>query len=214
MHSNPLHPRTLNNKGKNMNQFLLVVSFSMYKFCILSQNIRICFNIRITFFTSERLNLHRTLHHLYSQASLTTPAKYVDVLGKALIDRLGHRGQQRGHGTCLRSHRGLATVQSLEPAPELALDLLPTRTPHLTLQPPLPSCHSMFHGCSFSSLPCLSPLRGLRGKRGWGRAASGEEPTEHSADQSWPGPHLLQLLRVPHDHRVLRLLWVNYTTAS
>ena len=118
-----------------MNQFLLVVSFSMYKFCILSQNIRICFNIRITFFTSERLNLHRTLHHLYSQASLTTPAKYVDVLGKVLIDRLGHRGQQRGHGTCLRSHRGLATVQSLEPAPELALDLLPTRTPHLTLQP-------------------------------------------------------------------------------
>ena len=59
MRSNPLHPRTLNNKGKNMNQFLLVVSFLMYKFCILSQNIRICFTVRITFFTSERLNLHR-----------------------------------------------------------------------------------------------------------------------------------------------------------
>ena len=111
MQSNPLHPRTLNNKGKNMNQFLLVVSFLMYKFCILSQNIHTCFNIRITFFASERLNLYRTLHHLYSQASLPTSANRVDVLGKALIYRLGCRGQQRGHGICLRSHSRLATAK-------------------------------------------------------------------------------------------------------
>lgn len=200
-----------------MNQFLLVVSFLMYEFCILSQNIRICFNIRITFFTSERLNLHRTLHHLYSQASRTTPAKCVDVLGKALIYRLGHRGQQRGYGICLRSHSGLATVQSLEPAPELALDLLPTRTPHLTPQPPLPSCHSMFHGCAFFSLPCLSPLRGLRGKRGEGKPHQDRSP--QNTVLTSPGLILIcysfsESSTITGLGRLLRLLLVNYTAVS
>ena len=144
MHSNPLHPRTLNNKGKNMNQFLLVVSFLMYKFCILSQNTRICFNIRITFFASERLNLHTTLHHLYSQASLTTPAKPVDVLGKALIYRLGCRGQQRGHGICLRSHSGLATAK---PGTSNRARLGPTAHEDSTFDSAAPSSllHPMFH---------------------------------------------------------------------
>lgn len=145
MRSNPLHSRPLNNKGKNMNQFSPVVFFLMCKFCVLSQNICICFNIRLTFFASERLNLHKTLHHLYSQTSLTTPAKHVDVLGKALIYRLGRRGQQRGHGICLRSHRGLAAAK---PGTSTRARLGSTSHEDSAFDPATPSSflHSMFHG--------------------------------------------------------------------
>lgn len=185
-----------------MNQFLLVVSFLTYKFCILSQNIRICFNIRITFFASERSNLHTTLHHLYSQASLTTPAKPVDVLGKALIYRLGCRGQQWGHGICLRSHSGLATAK---PGTSTRARLGPTAHEDSAFDSAAPSSflHPMFHwwplllACHASPHWEGSEERGLREspiRRGVHRTQCHE--------QSWPDPHLLQLLRVLHDQRV------------
>lgn len=188
--SSPLHPSTLNNKGKNMSQFfwrcLLNPLLFKYKFCIC-----ICFNIRITFFSSEKIDPPQEVasslftdlpHHTPQVCGHRWESPHLQMRTQKPTERLHHLPEVTQRVRC-RVRPGTGARALLGPS-FLKGPAFDTVTPSsfLTLVFLLPLPVSLIPSCP-------SPSRGLRVERG-----EGEPHQERSSQNTVPWAALAWLL--------------------